>query len=97
MVMIVLCFIGQRLRQGIVVDGKAALVIVAFFFGMMHGLLWLEMEALLKGRLFPQELPIARILIQSSVLAATSPFIVAIASPIDQRTSFGWRMSDSEP
>ena len=61
------------------------------------GLLWLEMEALVQGRLLPQELPISRILIQSSVLAAASPFIVAIASPIDQRTSFGWRMSDSEP
>lgn len=91
LVMVLLCLLGQRMSMGIVLEGKVAVGLVAFIFGVLQGGLWMEIEALLKGIAFPKEIPISRIIVQSVVLAFMSPFLVGIAAVVDRLATTGWR------
>jgi rod shape-determining protein MreD len=91
MVMVFLCLIGQWMRRGIIVEGKMALGVVAFAFGMMQGILWVGIGALVEGALWLVDVPYTRLLLQSLVLAVLSPVLVGLAAPIDRWALTAWR------
>jgi rod shape-determining protein MreD len=90
-VMVGLCLVGQWMRKGILVDGKLALGMVAFACGVMQGISWIAIDAVVEAKTFSREIPFFHIIIQSVLLGLVSPFIVKVTAPINRLATTGWR------
>jgi len=91
LVAVVLCLAGRWMGRGIFVAEKLVLGVVALAFGLMQGVLWLCVGALVEGVAWLSGFEYVRILSQSMVLAVVTPFLVGIAAPIDRWANIGWR------
>lgn len=91
MVMVVLCLLGQWMKRGIFVEGKLALSLVAFGFGILHSILFMAMQALVEGGALLKNVDLLNLFIQSLILAVACPVLVVLAANIDRWTTIGWR------
>jgi rod shape-determining protein MreD len=91
-VMVLLFLTGRLMSRVVVVEGKAALAVVALAFCMLYGLLWMELEALVRGGTIPSDIPIVRIAMQALFLAVLSPILVSVAAFLDRLTTAGWNL-----
>jgi rod shape-determining protein MreD len=91
LVMVLLCLMGQWMGRGIFVNGLPVLGFVGFFFGLVHGILWIAVGALVEGGHWLDGAGLWRVVVQSMVLGLTSPLLVRLGRPVDRWSSAGWR------
>ena len=91
MVLVLLCLVGRWMSRGIFVEGKLALGLVAFCFGVAHSTLFMGMEALVGGGFLLKNIDLPNLFLQSLVLAIACPILVGLAAKVDRLTTIGWR------
>jgi rod shape-determining protein MreD len=90
-VMVVLYLMGQWMSRDIFVEGKLALGLVAFCFGVIYSALSMGLEALVGGRALQNSIDVLTLFLQPTVLAIGCPILVSVAGKVDRLATIGWR------